>query len=322
MGNNSITESDIWAYIAKTSDEVITRKVEKWINSDDYDQILFEEVYSVFKLTENNFGHDKIDVESSKKKFFISINRKRENSNNWKKPLKYAAVVAFMVFSTTYFYKTNSDRIVFETAYGEQKKINLPDKSIIWLNSSSAISYSKKHPRTVYLEGEAFFDVVKDVNNPFTVHTTSNIQVKVLGTTFNVKSYKANNFLETSLFTGKVKLISDKHFDEKIFMRPNDKIVFDKTSNQIIKSVLINSEDTVAWKLGKIQFSNKPFKAIAKDLDIQFNIKINFENEKIASSKFTGSFNNTTPIEEILEILKATKYFEYKQSSENKWVIK
>ena len=89
----------------------------------------------------------------------------------WKHTLKYAAVV------------------VFATGYNEQKQISLPDGSSVWLNASSQISYDSKAPRTLNLEGEAFFDVAKDKEHPFTVETPDNIKITALGTSFNVKSY-------------------------------------------------------------------------------------------------------------------------------------
>lgn len=324
MKNINITESDIWAYISKTADKFTIQKIVDWKKSKDFDQNLFNKISSIYTITGKTTYDNTLDIEASKNKFFTSVSTKKNISNNWKQFFKYAAVITFII-TLTYFYNTsqfNNNLITVQTAYGEQQQINLPDSSIIWLNSSSTISYSLKNPRAIYLEGEAYFEVSKDLQHPFTVKTADHLQVKALGTSFNIKSYSKNVSSETVLLTGKVEVTSDKHFKEKIIMIPNDKITFNKNDYKITKSKLKNSEIITAWKKGRIQFNNKSFKEIANDLSIQFNINIHFENEQISNSKFTGSFSNTTPVEEILEILKITKHFKYEKYKNNEWIIK
>ena len=321
MKSNQIKETDIWAYISKSSNKATYNRVKQWMNSNDYDAELFNKISAIYKATrENHYIHD-LETDTAKKRFFKSIETNKKS--HWKNMFKYAAVFLILITSATYTYYIVSDNSInIQTAYSEQKQVTLPDGSRVWLNASSIISYNKKHPRTIFLEGEAFFEVVKDKDHPFTVETSDNIIVKALGTSFNVKSYKKQAFTETVLFTGKVEMSSEDYFEQKIILLPNDKIRVIKKDGQIIKSISEDALNSIAWKEGEIKFKNKPFKEIANDLSIQKNITLHFLNEQISNSKFTGSFDLKTPISEILEVLKASKTFEFEHNPKtNEWII-
>ncbi len=323
MESNNITKVDLWAYVSKTADTVTIEKVEQWKNSNDFDSKFYAQIESIYKTTGENPNNNDFSVSTAKKNFFKTVKAEESKSYNWKNVLKYVAVFAFIISTVTFLQLlTNNEQILVETDFGEQKQINLSDGSVVWLNASSKLSYASDSPRKIYLEGEAFFEVMKDKKHPFIVSTPDFLNVKALGTSFNVKSYSENLFTETVLLTGKVEVTSDKHFKNKIIMLPNDKVTFYKNSGEVIKSKIEFTKSSIAWKEGKIEFKNKPFKEIANDLNIQFNIKISFENTQISNSKFTGSFDKSTSIDEILEILKLSKHFEYEKIEDNMWVIK
>ncbi len=324
MENYSITKTDLWAYISKTADATTRQKVEQWVQSNNFDEKLFKEIKSIYKTTGNS-AQPTIDLDAVKNKFFDTVAAKTTNSFQWKSVLKYAAVIVFVVATSIFTYQkfsVENKQILVQTTFGEHKKVDLPDGSVVWLNASSMLSYSDVAPRQIYLEGEAFFEVAKDKEHPFVVSTKDLLNVKALGTSFNVKSYAETGFTETILFTGKVEVSSDKYFMDRILMRPKDKVIFSKETHKVVKAKAEFIESTIAWKEGKIEFKNKSFKEIANDLSIQFNVKINFKNTQISNSKFTGSFDKSTPIDEILETLKLSKYFEYEKIEDNKWTIK
>lgn len=316
-----ISKTEIWAYISKTADATTIERVEKWIASSDYDEVLFTQIKTVYHHTSSDQSSS---VAVAKERFFEKVNVK-PTFNIFKNLYKYAAILVIAI-SGTYAYQYSSEvysPIIVQTTYGEQKQIHLSDGSTVWLNASSKLSYTKKHPRTLKLEGEGFFEVAKDKKHPFTVTTADHITVKALGTSFNVKSYVNSAVTETKLLTGKVEISSDEHFDNKPVLIPNEKIVFFRKENKMIKSKMSLNERTIGWKSGKIQFKNKSFKEIALDLKTQFNIQIHFKNEAIANSRFSGSFDHTTPINEIFEILNYSKNFKYNlKTATNEWIIK
>ncbi|WP_299247376.1 FecR domain-containing protein [uncultured Aquimarina sp.] len=312
-----ITETELWEYISKTADDITIKKVEKWIDSSDYNEVLFNKIITIYKhsATQNP------SVQQAKNRFFTTVKPK---TRVWKEMMKYAAVL-IVVISGIYVYDTLSldkNLIVVQTTFGEQKSIALPDGSNVWLNASSKLSYHIKTPRTLSLEGEGFFEVAKDTLHPFTVTTPDHITVKALGTSFNVKSYIDSPTTETKLLTGKVEVSSDEQFKQKVLMIPNEKVTFYKHTKEVVKSKIDLNTSGIAWREGKIQFENKIFREIAIDLKAQFGKQIRFKNEDIANSKFTGSFNTTTPINEIFEILKISKEFTYKLNTKtNEWII-
>ncbi|WP_233897869.1 FecR family protein [Tenacibaculum piscium] len=324
MKRDKIEETDLWAYVSNTASVAIKAKVERWKNSTEYDEQLFEEIKKINQITKENSSVATPNIEKNKTNFFKKIESK-EKKNNFKKLFFKYAAAAIIVLSTSFFayFITQSKEIFIATTYGEQKEVTLSDGSVVWLNASSKISYKENSPRTIRLEGEAFFEVAKDKKHPFTVETPDNIIVKALGTSFNIKSYKENNYYETVLFTGKVAVNVKDSEKNKMIMLPNDKIRILKKNKHVLKSVIKNKMNTISWREGKIQFKNKTFKEIATDFKNQYNLKFHFENEKISNVKFTGTFEKTMSIREILEILKITKPFEYHfNTQKNTWIIK
>lgn len=319
MERFTITKTELWAYVSKTADATTVQHVEEWINSPDYDEVLFAQIKTIYQ---NTSSASSPSVEIAKDRFFDAVEPK---TRAFKNLYKYAAILVIAILGT-YAYQYVSDYyipITVQTTYGENKQINLSDGSTVWLNSSSTLSYTKKHPRTLNLEGEAFFEVSKDKKHPFTVTTLDHITVTALGTSFNVKSYVNSAVTETKLLTGKVEISSDKHFDNKPILIPNEKIVFFRKDVRTVKSTMSFNERKIAWKSGKIYFKKKSFKEIALDLKNQFNIYIVFQNEAIANSRFSGSFDNATPIDEIFEIMTYSKTFKYNlKTTTNEWIIK
>ncbi|MDB4292414.1 DUF4974 domain-containing protein [Maribacter sp.] len=318
MDHFKISETELWEFISKKADASTIQKVEKWMESPDFDKALFNKISSIH----NHTAVQEAPVELAKKRFFKTV---RPEKVVWKDMLKYAAVITVIIMGTYFFNRvpSNEDQIVEQTTFGEQRSIALADGSKVWLNASSSVSYTSEEPRTLFLVGEAFFEVAKDTLNPFTVTTADLITVKALGTSFNIKAYEDSPITETLLLTGKVEVSSDTQFTESVILLPNEKLNFHRNTKEVLKSKIDATASSIAWKEGKIQFDNTSFQEIAIDLKAHFGKQIRFENENIAGTKFTGSFATTTPIAEIFEILKISKDFAYQLNTEtNEWIIK
>ncbi|WP_271406225.1 FecR family protein [Tenacibaculum soleae] len=326
MRRENIKESDIWAYISKTATVEIQNKVEQWKTSKEFDEQLFEKIKKIHEATENKSNLSTSNIIENKTALFnkIALEKLKIKKNLKTLIFKYTAA-AILIVSTSFFayFKSQPQEISIATTYAEQKEVTLSDGSVVWLNASSEISYKEKSPRTIRLKGEAFFEVAKDKEHPFTVQTSNDIIVKALGTSFNIKSYEKSNYYEAVLLTGKVAVSTENSEKNKLIMLPNDKIRVLNKNKQIIKSVIKNKMNTISWREGKIQFKNKTFKEIATDFKNQYDLTFHFENEKISNIKFTGTFEKTMPIGEILEILKITKPFEYYfNTQKNTWIIR
>ncbi|MBZ4189143.1 FecR family protein [Niabella beijingensis] len=224
-------------------------------------------------------------------------------------------------------------RIALEAPRGSRKQLVLPDGSSVWLNGGSRLFYVtdfKGRTREVKLEGEAFFDVVKKAEQPFIVHA-GNMDIKVLGTAFNVKAYTDETLTTTALYRGLISVT--KHGGKKDFqpvlLYPNQKLVVpntllaednaseDEGGREAIKIEPIDSTKTeadrieTAWMYNRLEFRGDDFVSLASKLEHWYNITIHFTDERVKDLSFNGSFEKETLVQ-ALEALRLANPFEYK----------
>lgn len=213
------------------------------------------------------------------------------------------------------------------TKNGSKTHIQLPDGSNVWLNSGSKLNYNNQEfgqvLREVELIGEGFFDVVKNPKKPFIIHTAS-IDVKVLGTQFNVKSYPGDKTTETSLIRGSVEVMVRKRPNEKYILKPNEKIVVLNEEDKIaprpatirkkaslepiiaIQQLTYKEGDSVAvetaWAFNKLQFLDEPMIDVAHKMERWYDVKFEFRNRNIEDMRVKGTFITET-LPEAMEAL-------------------
>jgi len=225
---------------------------------------------------------------------------------------------------------------------GTKSKLLLPDGTQVWLNSDSKLIYNSSFDdslREVTLDGEAYFDVVKDPKRPFIVHT-SGINIRVLGTAFNVKSYAQEPTIEATLVHGLIEVEKiNEPKSSRIILHPNEKLIFskplakvaaqesDKESSLIaaaerelnpqlisINPLPRNSTDSnrieTSWVYGKLLFEGDSFRDLALKMERWFNVKITFRNNKVSNYRFGGVFENEN-IEDALNYLQMVHAFNY-----------
>ena len=274
----------------------------------------------------------------------------------------YAAVGIFLVIGTLSFrfYAQNDNNASYSQKAvneinvnrGAKTSLQLPDGSHVWVNSDSKLSYPESFQggvREVFLEGEAYFDVVKDPAHPFIVHT-SGIDVKVLGTAFNVKAYNAEPTIEATLVHGMIEVTKKNQPNaSKVILKPHEKLIFNKFAGEeskmdsrlilsnasaqkniskpaiIITPLLKNIADTAiietSWVYNRLSFEDENLEDLAVRMERWFNVKIIINNEKIRSNKLTGSFQDET-IEEALKELQYLVSFSYKISGKEVMINK
>ncbi|WP_367865350.1 FecR family protein [Pedobacter sp. WC2423] len=204
----------------------------------------------------------------------------------------------------------------------------LADGSKVTLNAKSEIKYPisfKGRTREVYLSGEAFFEVEKDHRHPFIVHT-KNISIKVLGTTFDVKSYNDEHATETTLLTGKVEITLNKRPGKHILLNPTDKFILlhavDNSMKHLngdiysIKPMTYYKDDKntileTSWMSNRLLFRNETFFLLSQRLSRWYDVTFVFESDKLKDAKFTGEFERET-LPEALKALQVVTPFEYK----------
>lgn len=199
--------------------------------------------------------------------------------------------------------------------FGKTFKLVLSDGTTIHLNAGSSLKYPVKFiegkKREVFLKGEAFFDVTKDAYHPFVVNV-NDLNVRVLGTKFNVSSYPEEENINTVLVEGSVALHgNDKGFDSKktILLEPGYKGEW----NQKSKEASISKVDTkmyTSWLEGRMIFRNTPFRVIRKKLERHYNVSIK-NNNKILDEKTYNAVFDVESIEQVLRTLNEIYAIEY-----------
>lgn len=221
---------------------------------------------------------------------------------------------------------------------GEKTELVLTDGSKIWLNSETRFRYPEsfsKNTRDVYLEGEAFFDVIKNPKKPFIVHANE-VNIKVLGTEFNLKNYPYDNTLETTVVKGKVLLSqADENYifspvvlnmNEKAVLFKNDKKLtvestlkreLNQSKNTPVKDIVIskkpsitikkvNTEPVISWKDHLLIFDNEPLGDMATKMTRWYKMQVTIQDTTLLNERYTGKFVNNETIYQVLEAIKLT----------------
>ncbi|WP_372949752.1 FecR family protein [Mariniphaga sp.] len=211
----------------------------------------------------------------------------------------------------------NRPEPVFYTAHspmGSVSEWNLPDGTVIFLNSGSEIRYSvnsKKAPREVFLTGEAWFQVKKDKRRPFVVHTPF-YDVQVTGTRFNVKAYAEENRVTTTLEEGEVIIHSEKNPElaEGIVLKSGQQLTLaSDAENPEVNEV--NTRWFTAWKDNKLILVNMPLKELIVLLERKYGVEFVVKDENVLNYHCDATFQGETLIE-LMDILKGMIAIDYK----------
>jgi hypothetical protein len=215
------------------------------------------------------------------------------------------------------------NRLAFNTLnvpYGKNCNIKLSDGTVVHLNSGSTLKYPvrfvKGEKRQVFLTGEAFFNVAKDVMHPFIVNADE-VDVKVLGTQFNVSSYQEDNMINTVLIEGSVELYSDKiekNGSKRIVLKPGFAASWKKSENKMVIEKA-DTEMATAWIEGRLVFKHMTFDNIIKKLERHYNVEIINNNRDFSNDIITASFDIET-IDEVFKVISEIHPIVYKIESD------
>jgi len=207
--------------------------------------------------------------------------------------------------------------LTLSTPKGGQYQMILPDGTKVWLNAASSLSYAPTNTgkkRIVHLEGEAYFEVAKDENRPFSVITEDQV-IEVLGTHFNINSYADEPVRKTVLLEGSVKVTS-KAGNGDVVLKPGEQAALEADSRLHVSRVPV--EDAIAWKNGLFRFDNTDIETIMRQLARWYDVEVVFEGKKPAI-KLWGEVYRSVDAAQALEIL---TYFDLKYRIETKNGVK
>ena len=262
----------------------------------------------------------------------------------YKRLAMISAVAACFILAAVMLFNSSGNRQepppaaaqnLVSTKNGSKSKLQLPDGTQVWLNSGSRISYGNDFTgatRQVTLKGEAFFDVVKDAARPFIIHTDA-IDIKVLGTAFNVRSYPDEKVTETALIRGSVEITLHTSPDKKIVLKPSEKLIVKNDSATVIAGTITSqgsrptpilsltqvhyvdrvhdsSSMETLWTKNKLVFDGETLEQVARKLERWYGVRVIIQSDMLKNTEYNGVFEDEN-LSEVLYALQLTGNFNY-----------
>lgn len=214
-----------------------------------------------------------------------------------------------------------SEPVVFasvDVPAGESKRIVLEDSTVVWINSDTRILYPQKgfaNQRTVYVEGEAYFQVAKNEASPFTVKLPC-MDIQVLGTSFNVKAYKNDDVVTASLDEGVILAVDRVSSNGNTFrIMPGNNVEYSRATNHF-SVYKTETRQASAWRDGRFVFKDTPLPEIAKILKRKYSVDFIFENSRVESLTYSIVIDATHTVEEILRELQIISPLRYERAGD------
>jgi ferric-dicitrate binding protein FerR (iron transport regulator) len=303
----SIDEAFLARYFAgetSASEEIL---VETWLSQSEENRHFYESLKMLWNAANSVKQNKEIDTDiawlqlKAKMKQLpppenietkvISLSE-RKKKFNWFS-LGIAASVALLLGLGLYFFESQSSKSVFATQ-NFTASVKLPDGSSVFLNRNSRLTYPATFSgktREVILEGEGFFEVKRNEKQPFIIHT-GDVDVKVLGTSFNVKTNKAQE-TEVIVKTGKVLVTAKK---DTAVLLPNQRVMYAKAK---LQKTTNKDQNFLSYKTGSFIFENTPIEEVVAKLNEVFQVNIVIEKEDMKRCQLT----QTAPVEDKLDII-------------------
>lgn len=328
-------------YITREADENETDQVRDWINAHPENEQYFAQLYETWQNM-LYLNPEVVDQEKAFNKFSSSVIGQKTKYRQLYKWSKVAAVVILcgILSALLVGHYTQNVQSIRQVAVGNGgiKKIVLSDGTLIWLNAGSKLNYNAdfgKKNRTVYLEGEAFFEIAPGKKTiPFIVNT-KNYTIRDIGTKFNLKAYPNDQFFETTVVKGEVSVEGniDNNTREmsRIYVKPQqvlriyyqqqkekytykpDDIQELKGLNEIqvlqVDSARMDKYD--GWKENHLVFDGNTLDEISKVLERRYNVKINMNDASLQNIRYSGSFKNVATIDKVLDLIKGNTDISY-----------
>lgn len=248
------------------------------------------------------------------------------NSNTGKKKIiahllwtsGVAAVIIALIIGGVYLFNLEDKTEHYNTIIvpaGQRINLILSDNTNLWLNANSEFKYPtdfSNENRTVYLDGEAYFEVSKDENKPFIVKTSKG-DVRVTGTSFNVEAYSRFDSFKTSLFKGGVDIYKEE--EKLVSLKPNQ---IGLLENNKLLITDISDKDQYLWREGLIAFNNKKLEEILHELEKYFDVVILINSSNLPQHTYTGKFRQSDGVDHALRVLQRSINFTFSRNEETR----
>lgn len=296
------------------------------LGDDKKEEELFYEVKSLWLRTSH--PETTLTLESEFEMLWEKVNHNEKNNSFsiGKRILQYAAIIVFILgigavagyFLSGYNHSEFADTGIqkYTATKGSVSTVEFADGTKIWLNSGSELTYRedyKTKQRIAELHGEAFFEVKHRADFPLMIKVKQVI-IRDLGTTFNIKAYPEDKFVETSLVEGKADILSSAG-NPLVELKPGENAVYNSEDKKIeIKA--FRSNVLSAWRDGKFVIRDQRLEDICKEISRWYDVKFIFENQDLKNYRYTGNIKKTTTALGVLKMLKITTNLKYRIKEE------
>ncbi|OFX39200.1 MAG: hypothetical protein A2X03_05775 [Bacteroidetes bacterium GWA2_40_15] len=356
--NKESAELLIHGYINGELSEHETRELIDWIKANPANKRYFDEYCEIWVTAKSSLKNPGYNYHEGFWKFKHKISEDG-NSDKYSDNIRiirliarYAAII-IITFSLSglLFYRLGKNKIDYpletiselSVPMGSHARFSLSDGTVVDLNAGSNLKYDNRFglkERVVHLEGEGYFTVAKDPQKPFIVKT-SFLNIRALGTEFNVKAYSDDNKIEATLIEGSIKVepVSDIYKAVDVILKPNQKLTFYKSDSSLVEKTAVEGEKpesktqpvstqkinkiprlvrenvdverVISWKENRWIFEKESLSQIAVELERKFDVEIQFDSERLKNYRFTGTIV-AEPIEQVLEVMSISAPIRYK----------
>ena len=302
---SKLNEDIIIRYLENRCSEEDFVLINEWMKESDENAGELFRMEEIYQLGKFPFEEENLVVRAERRlgRRLEQENQKKQEVFKLRSVLRYAAaIVGVMVLAAglAYWFRNKAEELVVASAaHGQVREMLLPDGTKVWLNQSSVLKYPRAFEgkeRHVYLDGEAYFEVARNHEKPFMVKSPA-MDVRVLGTSFNIKCRPDNSFAETTLIEGEVE-VKDKSDKGRITLLPGQKAVLNRVTGRMqVKQVDPKME--IVWHNDLIPFEKSSIFQIAAALERFYGVKIILSPDVDSTNTYSGVLKKKDNIEHV-----------------------
>lgn len=330
MEDEKFIDELVAKYLSGNATPSEVRELFSWMDADSDNKMFFDNMVQLWGAAKEETLEFDVDLAWDELEGKLTANEKIADLNTYE-PAKIipmtgrrkwwaAAAAVLVLFSAGYYWSANflmekPTSIAITTGPSERKMHVFPDGSKVWLNQNTTISYAAAFsPRSLKMSGEAFFEVEKDPDHPFTIEAGAT-ETKVLGTSFTVRAYPDEEIVEVTVAIGKVEVKSKKQEAKQILLDAGKSGFYDEAIDTlaIAEKVFLNAQ---AWKEEQLEFDETKLIDVIEALERYFEIEIESKQLNALNCTINGSYKKPK-VEDILNLAAITLNFEVRKLDEN-----
>ncbi|MDR1336691.1 MAG: DUF4974 domain-containing protein [Tannerella sp.] len=319
LSQGEMMEALLLEYLRGRSTEAEKARIMQWMEAHPDNEKALLQVAQIYYARQT---HERIQGRDPLAAFRKMLKRRSRKARRvFLRKLSVAAACGALAVSLAVNYhlwpprETEPSFITVQTNAGMRTRLNLPDGTAVYLNSSGTLTYPASFgskERRVRLDGEGYFQVARDAGRPFIVCAEGKrIEVEALGTAFNMQAYASDSLLETTLVEGAVKfgVQGESGAWKHVVLEPSDKAAYDATAKKLNISRTNPAYDT-AWIQGRLIFRDLPVPEVLTRLSHFYDVTFDVKDAVINGYTFTGTFENRQ-LSQVLDYLSISSRISY-----------